>query len=111
MQMLIKVLSLFIMLGILSTTSAQETIDTATMRNGVRACPRGYVVMGADISSDRLLCSNFNYSGASWVINESTAGAEPVSLFSRWTTASYGAAPNGWYVGDFNGDGKDDIFR
>ncbi len=29
----------------------------------------------------------------------------------RWTTALYGDAANGWYVGDFNGDGKDDIFR
>jgi hypothetical protein len=28
-----------------------------------------------------------------------------------WTGMGYGAAPNGWYVGDFDGDGKDDIFR
>jgi len=28
-----------------------------------------------------------------------------------WTGHGYGTAPNGWYVGDFNGDGKDDIFR
>jgi len=29
----------------------------------------------------------------------------------NWLKADYGSAPNGWYVGDFNGDGKDDIFR
>ena len=28
-----------------------------------------------------------------------------------WTGAGYGSAPEGWYVGDFNGDGMDDIFR
>ncbi|MCP4134100.1 MAG: trypsin-like serine protease, partial [bacterium] len=29
----------------------------------------------------------------------------------NWTGAGYGSAPKGWYVGDFNGDGRDDIFR
>ena len=28
-----------------------------------------------------------------------------------WTGAGFGSAPNGWYVGDFNGDQRDDIFR
>ena len=30
---------------------------------------------------------------------------------SGWTDAQFGSAPNGWYIGDFNGDRKDDIFR
>jgi subtilisin family serine protease len=30
---------------------------------------------------------------------------------ASWTGAGYGSAPLGWYVGDFNGDGRDDIFR
>jgi hypothetical protein len=28
-----------------------------------------------------------------------------------WTPAGYGDSPRGWYVGDFDGDGRDDIFR
>ncbi len=33
------------------------------------------------------------------------------SPVGSWTGAGYGSAPNGWYVGDFNGDQRDDIFR
>ena len=29
--------------------------------------------------------------------------------FGSWTGAGHGT--DGWYVGDFNGDGNDDIFR
>jgi hypothetical protein len=28
-----------------------------------------------------------------------------------WTPAGYGDSARGWYVGDFDGDGRDDIFR
>lgn len=28
-----------------------------------------------------------------------------------WTPAGYGSAPNGWYLGDFNGDERTDLFR
>jgi hypothetical protein len=39
-----------------------------------------------------------------------SSGAE-FGIPESWTGAGYGYAPNGWYVGDFDGDGKDDIFR
>ena len=35
-----------------------ESIDTGTMRNGMRSCPIGQFVVGVDFDGNRLLCSN-----------------------------------------------------
>jgi hypothetical protein len=60
----------------------------------------------------------FRYCPASTPCGAVTSGAEVFTSTGAgfqsqgsWTDAGAGAAPNGWYVGDFNGDGKDDIFR
>jgi archaellum component FlaF (FlaF/FlaG flagellin family) len=45
-------------------------------------------------------------------INQDYLASESECRFSRsgsWTGAGYGS--DGWYIGDFNGDGRDDIFR
>lgn len=41
----------------------------------------------------------------------SDTDAEGFEAFQVWANADPGNYPVGWYVGDFNGDGKDDIFR
>ncbi|MHC4648737.1 MAG: FG-GAP-like repeat-containing protein, partial [Planctomycetota bacterium] len=46
-------------------------------------------------------------SGAEVLLSTGNSFGAPRS----WTGAGYGSAPNGWYVGDVDGDGKDDIFR
>ena len=38
--------------------SFAESIDTGTMRNGMRSCPIGQFVVGVDFNGNRLLCSN-----------------------------------------------------
>jgi hypothetical protein len=60
----------------------------------------------------------FRYCPASTPCGAVTSGAEVFTSTGAgfqsqgsWTDAGAGAAPNGWYIGDFNGDGKDDIFR
>jgi hypothetical protein len=46
-------------------------------------------------------------SGAEVFLSTGSSFSGPIS----WTGAGYGKARNGWYVGDFDGDGMDDIFR
>lgn len=47
-----------------------------------------------------------------------SSGADPLlssgwsfDAAGSWTTAGYGSGAYGWHVGDFNGDGKSDIYR
>ncbi len=39
-------------------TSLAESVDTGTMRNGMRSCPMGQFIVGIDLDGNRLLCSN-----------------------------------------------------
>jgi hypothetical protein len=44
-----------------------------------------------------------------WCIDDVSIDRGSFVLDGSWTGAGHGT--DGWYVGDFNGDGKDDIFR
>jgi hypothetical protein len=90
MKMRIAVIPLLAALTSVSTASAQEIVDTATVRSGARACPFGRVVTGADMSSGRLLCSSlFTHPGGSFVRNESSppGAVEQAFLFKSWIDA------------------------
>lgn len=42
----------------LPTLNVAESIDTGTMRNGMRSCPISQFIVGIDLDGNRLLCSN-----------------------------------------------------
>lgn len=60
---------------------------------------------------DDILRYHLGVSGAEVLLSDGHEFGAP----SNWTTAglaiAYGQMNGGWYVGDFNGDGRDDIFR
>jgi Trypsin-like peptidase domain/FG-GAP-like repeat len=72
------------------------------------AAPNGWYVgdFNGDGRSDLFRYSP-PFSGAEMFLSNGESFAQSGS----WTSATYGGAPNGWYVGDFNGDGRSDIFR
>jgi len=85
-----------------TTTAADigpQTVTTTLTHN--LNCPTTYVAF--EISGNLY---NFDY----WYIdNISIQNTNYFKSSGSWTGAGHGT--DGWYVGDFNGDGKDDIFR
>ncbi|MDQ3472111.1 MAG: hypothetical protein M3447_00090 [Acidobacteriota bacterium] len=61
--------------------SVAESIDTGTMRNGMRSCPIGQFIVGVDLDGNRLLCSNQP------VVNSSAPYTASFEIIDTSTTA------------------------
>jgi len=60
--------------------------------------------------TDNMICAGYEDGRKGHCVKDS-GGPLVVPTSRGWTAASFGSAPNGWYVGDFDGDGTDDILR
>jgi hypothetical protein len=84
-----------------SSNLGPETISTSLTHNlNSAATYVGFVISG------NLYYFDF------WYIDDISIEQSSFSLFKHagsWTDAGHGT--DGWYVGDYNGDGRDDIFR